>query len=234
MPDDITNNVSATRGSRFIAACAGLLMILAAGIGGCNIVVPVAYVIEGPGMIPAEFTLRDTSTAVFIDDSENNFPRTALRGILGVEITQLLIDNKVMPASMFVDARDMIGLVRAMETNGRRVSIERIGREAGVEQVIYVKIDGFALTLDGVTPRPTAVCSVKVLDLAAGTRVYPVDNKKGRETVGQLREVDPARFESFAKARIIEDDLAVRLGKNVAQLFYEHDRVDLGENLGIR
>lgn len=234
MPDQTTDTVRRTRGSRVVSLCAGLLAILAAGITGCNIVVPVAYVLEGPGMIPAEYTLRDTSTAVFIDDAENKLPRTALRGIIGVEITQLLIENKVMPASNFVDARDMIGLVRAMETNGRRASIERIGREAGVEQVVYVKIEGFSLTLDGITPRPTAVCAVKVLDLAAGTRVYPADNKDGRETVGQLREVDPARFEAFAKMRIIEDDLAVRLGKNVAQLFYEHDRVDLGENLGIR
>ena len=234
MPDAINETVPAHRGSRSLAVLAGVLLALAAGIAGCNIVVPVAYVLEGPGKIPAEFNLRQTNTAVFIDDSENKLPRTSLRGIVGVEITQLLIDNKVMPASMFVDARDMIGLVRAIETNGRRASIERIGREAGVEQVIYVKIEGFALTLDGVTPRPTAVSSVKVLDLAAGTRVYPVDNKKGRETVGQLREVDPSQFDAFAKMRIIEDQLAVRLGKNVAQLFYEHDRVDLGENLGIR
>ncbi|MBC04627.1 MAG: hypothetical protein CMJ34_15195 [Phycisphaerae bacterium] len=234
MTDPHTDTVPATRGSRFVSACAGFLLVLAAGIAGCNIVVPVAYVIEGPGTIPAEYDLRQASTAVFIDDSENKFPRTSLRGVLGVEITQLLIDNKVMPASMFVDARDMIGLVRAIETNGRRASIERIGREAGVEQVIYVKLEGFSLTLDGVTPRPTAVCSVKVLDLAAGTRVFPLDDSKGRETVGQLREVDPARFDAFAKMRIIEDDLAVRLGRNVAQLFYEHERVNLGENLGIR
>ena len=238
MIDEIRKNVRVLRDLRGFptlgTALAGILMVMAVGVAGCNIVVPVAYVIEGPGMIPAEYTLRETSTAVFIEDSENKLPRTALRGILGVEITQLLIENKVMSAGMFVDARDMIGLVRAMETSGRRASIERIGREAGVEQVIYVKIEGFALTLDGVTPRPTAVCSVKVLDLAAGTRVYPIDNKNGRETVGQLREVDPARFESFAKARLIEDELAVRLGRNVAQIFYEHDRVDLGENLGIR
>ena len=52
--------------------------------------------------------------------------------------------------------------------------------------------------------------------------------------MAQLREVDPALFETFAKSRIIEDDLAMRLGRNVAQIFFEHDRVDLGENLGIR
>ena len=123
-------------------------------------------------------------------------------------ITQALIDNKAVTPRNLVDARDVIALVRALETSGKRASIERIGREAGVEQVIYVELDGFSLTLDGVTPRPTAVCSVKVLDLAAGMRVFPADGTDNREVVAQNREVDPALFESFAKRRVVEDDLA--------------------------
>jgi hypothetical protein len=114
------------------------------------------------------------------------------------------------------------------------VSIERIGREAGVEQIIYVSLDGFAMTLDGYTPRPTAVCSVKVLDLASGIRVFPIADPSGLEVIGQIREVDPINFESFAKRRQVEDNLANDLGENVGFLFYEHDRVDLGENLGVR
>ena len=93
----------------------------------------------------------------------------------------------------------------------------------------------FALTLDGVTPRPTAVCNVKVLDIAAGIRVYPGEGSPtGREVVAQIREVDPSLFQSFAKRRKVEDDLAIELGKTVAEIFYEHERVELGENLGIR
>lgn len=234
MPDARNDIPRPHRRSKGVATLATLLVFLSAGIAGCNIVVPVAYVLEGPGKIPAEYTLRDTSTAVFIDDSNSRFPRTALRAMVGVEVTQQLIDNKAVTASMMVDSRDVIGLVRAIETNGKRATIERIGREAGVEQVVYVKLEGFAMTLDGVTPRPTAVCSVKVLDLASGMRVFPLEEGKGRETVAQLREVDPSLFETFAKTRIIEDNLALKLGRNISQLFYEHERVDLGENLGIR
>ena len=231
MPDTNHRSSSSSTRSRMIA---GLLLVAASVAAGCNVLVPVAYVIEGPGTIPAEFVLRDTSTVVFVDDRDNAFPRTALRAIVGVEITQALIDNKAVTPRNLVDARDVIALVRALETSGKRASIERIGREAGVEQVIYVELDGFSLTLDGVTPRPTAVCSVKVLDLAAGMRVFPADGTDNREVVAQNREVDPALFESFAKRRVVEDDLAIRLGRDVAKLFYEHERVDLGENLGIR
>jgi hypothetical protein len=218
--------------ARVAAALALLGGLLTAG---CNVIVPVAYVIEGPGTIPADYTLRDTSTAVFVDDRDSAFPRTSLRAIVGNEITNRLIANKALPASMLVDAGDVMALVRGLETSDSRVSIERIGREAGVEQVVYVELKGFALTLDGVTPRPTAVCNVKVIDLAAGIRVYPGDGSPtGREIVSQIREVDPSLFQSFAKRRKVEDDLATELGKTVAELFYEHERVELGENLGIR
>ena len=215
----------------------GLLAFAALGVApsGCNIIVPVSYVIEGPGTIPAEFTLRETTTAVFIDDRNNDLPRTALRAMVGVEITQRLIDNDAVPGSMLVDSRDVMALVRSLETSDRRVSIERIAREAGVEQLIYVEVKGFALTLDGFTPRPTAVASIKVLDVAADTKVFPGGgNPGGREVVGQVREVDPSNYQSFAKRRRVEDDLAFKLGETVAELFYEHERIDLGENLGIR
>ena len=57
-----------------------------------------------------------------------------------------------------------------------------------------------------------------------------VARKEGKK---KLRQYQAAYNPQLAR-RFIEDELAVRLGKNVAQLFYEHDRVDLGENLGIR
>lgn len=222
---------------RAFLAVAGLAFcaLLGTASPGCNVIVPVSYVIEGPGTIPAEFNLRDTTTAVFIDDRNNVLPRTALRAMVGVEITQRLIDNDAVASSMLVDSRDVMALVRSLETSEQRVSIERIAREAGVEQIIYVEVKGFALTLDGFTPRPTSMASVKVIDVAAGTKVFPGGgNPGGREVVAQAREVDPSNYESFAKRRRVEDDLAFKLGDTVAELFYEHERVDLGENLGIR
>ena len=45
------------------------LLVATAATGllvGCNIVVPVAYVLEGPGTIPAAYELRETTTAVFV------------------------------------------------------------------------------------------------------------------------------------------------------------------------
>ena len=102
-------------------SCRGLLpllLIVVAGgvIAGCNIVVPVAYVLEGPGTIPAQYELRETSTAVFVDDPNTAFPRTSLRSMVGVRITDDLISSGTIPSSMMVDSRDVLALARALET----------------------------------------------------------------------------------------------------------------------
>ena len=75
----------------------------------------------------------------------------------------------------------------------------------------------------------------KACALLAGARVYPgAASPKGREVQSQLREVSPDNFTSFARRRKIEDQLAYKTGAQVAKLFHPHDRVDLGENLGVK
>ena len=212
-----------------------LLVITAVGavvLMGCNIVKPLSYVLEGPGQIQAEYELQDVVTMVFVDDRKSAFPRSALRAIVARTIAEKVVAELVLPAGKMIDPRDTLALARSLESSNNPVSIERIGREAGAEQVIYVELDGFALTLDGFTPRPTSVCRVKVLDLAVGQRVYPDTVSRGKEVMSQLREVNPANFESFSRRRTIENELAVETGTEVAKLFHKHERVDLGENLG--
>lgn len=206
-----------------------------ASLSGCNILVPVNYLLEGPGQIEAEYELRDVVTVVFIDDRKSTFPRTSLRAIVGEAITDQLVSEQAIDPSMMINARDTLALARKLESATNRVSIERIGLEAGAEQIIYVTLEGFALTLDGHTPRPTSVCRVKVLDLSIGSRVYPdASMRLGREIQTQLREVDADAFKTFARRRKVEDELANETGTAVAKLFHKHERVNLGEHLGYR
>lgn len=204
-------------------------------LSGCNIIVPVTYLLEGSGQIDAEYELRDVVTVVFVDDRKSTFPRTSLRAIVGEAITDQLVSEKALAPTMMINARDTLALARKLESATSRVSIERIGLEAGAEQIIYVTLEAFALTLDGHTPRPTSVCKVKVLDLSTGKRVYPdVSMRTGREIQTQLREVDVDAFKTFARRRKVEDELARETGTAVAKLFFKHERVNLGEHLGFR
>ena len=231
MVRSITVNIQ----GRILSGTLRLLALATVGTGvlmGCNIVKPLSYVLEGPGQVEPEYELQDVVTMVFVDDRKSAFPRSALRAIVARTIAEKVVEELVLPAGKMIDPRDTLALARSLESSNNPVSIERIGREAGAEQVIYVELDGFALTLDGFTPRPTSVCRVKVLDLAVGQRVYPNTATRGQEVMSQLREVNPSNFESFSRRRTIENELAVETGTEVAKLFHKHERVDLGENLG--
>jgi hypothetical protein len=210
----------------------------AAIVGGCNIVTPVAYAIEGPGKIDAEFTLSNKKTVVFVDDPRNIFPRTALRATLGDAISFDLMRQEVLGST--VATRDAIALSRTMAAGDAKklVSIEAIGRALDCSQVIYVQPKVFDVAgrsdVEGI--RPTAIALIKVIDLDSRTRAYPVADvlPDGREITASIREVSSDALRTRAGRAELEDKLAQKLAIEITHLFYKHDRLDLGENLGTR
>jgi hypothetical protein len=223
-----------------VAACLAPTVLLAAP--GCNITAPAAYMLFGPGTIPAEHTLAPVRTVVFVDDRSNVLPRTVLRVEIGDRIAQELLTLKLVPS--VVAPRDAIALTRQREDGTRPLSIAAIGRELEAQQVVYVQVNSFTLAGDGafanagvgtgVGVTPTAKASIKVIDIAAGERTYPLAETGGREIVATTREIDPGNLRTVAQRRAAEEALAQKLGTAIAKLFYEHDRVPLGENLGPR
>lgn len=220
------------------AAFIGIAGGCAALLGSCNIVTPVAYAIEGPGKIDAEFKLNDKKTVVFVDDPQNIFPRTALRATLGDAVSFDLMERKVLTTT--VKSVDAIQASRTKAQGDARklVSVETIGRTTGASQVIVIQPTTFDIVgrndLNGL--RPTASVRVKVIDLDAGVRTFPASDvlPEGREVKSDVREISADLIRTPAGRRDIEEKLVQRIAINVARLFYEHDRIDLGENLGTR
>jgi hypothetical protein len=77
---------------------------------------------------------------------------------------------------------------------------------------------------------------VKVLDIDQQVRVYPSEHTlpRGREVTATIREADPSVLRTRSGRTQLEEELARKVALQVAKLFYKHDRVDLGENLGTR
>jgi hypothetical protein len=210
---------------------------------GCNIGTPAAYALFGAGTIDAEYELAPVRTVVFVDDRANELPRTTLRTSIADKVsTDLLAEGCITSA---IEPRQAITVTRKKEGSGKPMSIAAIGRELDCQQVIYVQIVEFTLQGDGeftsagsetgVGVRPTAKVSVKVIDVVNGVRTYPGgDLTGGRELTATMREVDPNQLQSFSSRRAVEDKLALELGEQIAKLFYEHDRIEHGENLGPR
>jgi hypothetical protein len=205
---------------------------------GCNIITPVAYAIEGPGKIDAEFLLPNKKTVVFVDDPSNIFPRTTLRAALGDAVSFDLMQKEELTST--VATRDAIAISRSKADGdaSNLISIEAIGRALDCAQVIHIQPTIFDLAgrsdMQGI--RPTAIVRVKVIDIDTRTRVYPVAEvlPQGREITATIREASSDALRSRAGRVELEDALVRKLAVEVAQLFYKHDRIDLGENLGTR
>jgi hypothetical protein len=169
-------------------------------------------------------------TVVFVDDRANVLPRTGLRYIVGDTAAETLLREKII--STAISSRDAINLARVQETGQKLMSMDAIGEAVGADTVIYVKILGFAMTDDGLTPRPTAAAEVRVIDVLNDTRLWPPSSEPGHMLQASLSPVNPDLVRSPAAVRQIEDALAAKLGDEIAKLFYEHEPRPLGERTG--
>jgi len=144
----------------------------------------------------------------------------------------LLLEQVVVTDA--ISSADAMQVARRFDTESKRLAIAQIGEEVGAETMIYVKIDSFLLSPDGVTPRPVAEVSVKVLDIAASKRIFPEQGDDGAKVTAQLREQQLEAYKSSAGRREMEDALADQVGREVAGLFFKHQQRELGERLGVR
>lgn len=221
--------------ARMLAFASAVGVLSAAG---CNIVTPVAYAIEGPGQIDAEYTLPKKKTVIFVDDPRNILPRTALRTAIGDAVSFDLMERGHLEST--VASRDAIAVARSGSAGNAQklMTVEAVGKALDCAQVIHIQPTVFDLTgrTDDRGIRPTAIVQVKVLDLEMRVRTYPAAQSMpdGREVTAIIREESSDGLRTRAGRAQIEDQLARKIALEVAQLFYQHDRVDLGENLGTR
>ena len=100
-----------------------------------------------------------------------------------------------------------------------------------VQQVIYVVVDRFTLSVDGASPRPGATVRVKVLDLEDQTRIFPGDDN-GHLVEAELREPPQSMYVSTSGRRQIEDQLAMQLATDIAESSLTIDGVRVGRVVG--
>ncbi|UCD75970.1 MAG: hypothetical protein JSV91_03425, partial [Phycisphaerales bacterium] len=78
--------------ARAIPALAAVTLA-AAFLPACNIIGPVAYLIEGPGTIEAQYELPDVTTVVYVDDRANVVNPTNLRRVIGDRTSSDLMEK---------------------------------------------------------------------------------------------------------------------------------------------
>jgi len=223
-----TTRIALVAALRF-TACA----VVAAVMCSCNILSPAAFLAFGETKTPAMYELEDRPTVVFVDDRNNAIPINAsrIRRRIADDVTRELMAHELV--SLTISPRDAMALARRRDREGDLMSMEAIGEAVGAEQLIYIEMLSFRGSVDNMTPRPGAMCRVKVIDIVARTRAFPpVGGESDWQEVGALGV--PMSLELYRNSegrRQIEVSLSAAIADKVTKLFYKHVPDELGSRL---
>jgi len=211
---------------RFIQAM--MLTVLAMSLGGCALLGWAADVVEGGKPVKPVYQLQDQPTVVMIDDPTNKLPTVDLPNLIAGRINDRLVDEQVIDESNMV-AANRISQLAADHSAFKTWPIDKVGKEAGAQQVIYVLVKQFMLSDESQMYRPVAQVRVKVIDVASGQRLYPATGDGHPVAVEQFyKSMDGA---NRSTQTIIARRLAEELAREIAYLFYEHLPPQPGERL---
>src|SRR5690606_26039719 len=90
---------------------------------------------------------------------------------------------------------------------------------------VYIAVDSFTLSPDGVTYQPTATFRAKVIDVETKARLWPAEPQEWYPmsvTTMERPQNMPESTTDLLKAR---QDLAERLGRTVGEMFIKHLKV---------
>ena len=212
-----------------------LLLGAAMSFGGCETIGFVASVFDDED-IPALYEPTDRPTLVLVEDAPQPvLDQPDLADLIAGRVGQILATQNVIAQTI---PPGTVAELRArtpdFDTDPKRWNIAHIGREVGAEQVIYISLQEFGLTEEGVIFRPRAVARVKLVDANSGSRLFPSSQDQygssGHPIVTQRNygSMDGANQTTFT---ILARRLAEDLAQDIAKVFYAHPKPEPGDRL---
>jgi len=203
-----------------------LLFVAVFALAGCDTVGYVATAIGGGGDIPALYALKDRPTLVFVDDPAHKLSTTTLAGLIAGRVGQELEDEKVV--TRVIDPT-VVDQMRAEHSEFATWPIDKIGKQAGAEQVIYISVQEWKMVTEGgAMYEPTCEVRVKVVDVPSGTRLFPDPSTElGYPMATQRRHTDMLKTDA-ATGLVLARDLAEHAAGDIAKMFYAHEGPEPG------
>ncbi len=203
-------------------ALLALLSILAAALCGCNIVAPAVVLLHGPPKTKAAHRLEpERPTVFFVDDRNNRLYKRSMRLTIATTAQDILLKEKEL--KNVVDAKAALTRVSG-EPADEPTDISSLGKSVQAEVVVWIAVDAFGFSPDGVTFAPFADLRIKVIDCVnTPSRLWPEEpaGKQIRVTLPERHgTTDQASITAIAKA---QDRLAQECGRVVAELFFDHE-----------
>lgn len=201
-----------------------LLSAMVVSANGCNIVGPVAMVLEGPPTVPAMYQLDpERPTVIFVDDRHNKLPKRSLRTDAATVTERVLLDRKLIAAGNMIDHRSALR-VAARETPDEPLSVVEVGRRIGAEVVIYVTFIDFEITRDRVSVHPLSNATVRIYDTVTNEKLFPAGDSFHPLRISLPPKTTPFFSMTLAEQSEVERELATGIGLGLSRMFYEYER----------
>ncbi|MFA9479047.1 hypothetical protein ACERK3_12210 [Phycisphaerales bacterium AB-hyl4] len=205
----------------FTAGCEGVAFL--AGMGGER--------------VPAQYKIPDRPTLVMVEDPDNALGDPRLSRLIASHVGFHLEENRAVRRGV-VSQSDLAELAERLDEDYRRMPIDRIGQQLGADQVIHVLIDEVDLVFEPGVYRPTAYAEVKVIDAAESRRLFPLARRMdadggpapGLRIQSQLSHRVSGEADTSLEAMLLQA-LAEQMGREIAQVFYDHQRLEGGSQL---
>lgn len=193
----------------------------------CNVVAPIAMIVEGPPKFPEKFTLdKERPTLILVDDSLNILPRPRLRQVMATKAQSVLLEEGVLKK---VIGSDAAYAVIARDRDGQVLSLTEVAKAVGAEVIVSVTIDAFGGTVEANDMVLQCAFRVRVLDAKneKQPRLWPPATvTEGATGTAQLRLEAGGKIETNSEAFSAQNALAEQTGKAIAQFFFEHLKTD--------
>lgn len=209
-------------------AIASILTCLAALAAGCEGPSFLAKTVLGEDKVKPVYTLPDRPTLVMVDDPGQVLANPILAGVIATNVEHHLKDSGAIAAPFVTQAR-FTSVRDRLDKEYALTPVDQVGRLAGAEQVIWIKIHSAMLQPAPGFYRPTASIELKVLDAVEGKRLFPEPPpiiEPGAPSRGHMMEIGfrykGLEAQSPGQDAMLARRLAERVGRDVAQLFFEH------------
>jgi len=205
-------------------ALLGCLALTAAASSGCVQMAALWANMSGGDWIDPEHTLTKGPLLLLLDDPNEDQlsePRVyeEVHRTISQNFLQFDVNKRVIPYEDW-------SRLRQSESKYAKLSAREIGEKLGAEQILYMRIVRFVLQ-----PEPGAeifqgefTVNVKVLSTEGkrDIRLWPKDEGGRRVTVTTQTEA----ADGDRSAADVSQELAIKMGKEVAKIFYGHRSFD--------
>lgn len=194
------------------------LLVCGSFLGGCELPGFFADNFMPRPKIPAAYKPLDRTTVVMVDDPRGLLPSGQYANLIAERISRDLQTHKAL--TRVLRPQELWDL-RHQHRDFADWPVDKVGREVGAEQVLYVVVDGFDFAGDtNDMYRPNAAARVKFVESQSGRRLFPEHNELDVRTTLFFKQKLFDR-PSHAEQTQVMQKLAEHLGADIAAKFYD-------------